>query len=142
MLEGLGEVDFAFEGLKLGAGEEGRIGVAGKILQTAQAVASGGDGLGPIGAGPNPRCARGTQARQCARARHAGDFAGVGKARAAAGDLATAEKLLRRVIEQEQASSLAESAHYQLAQIYRTLKRPADADREMKLFQGMRKTRR
>jgi tetratricopeptide (TPR) repeat protein len=66
----------------------------------------------------------------------------LGKASVAAGDLASAEKLLRQVIEQEQASNLAESAHYQLAQIYRTWKRPADAEREMKLFQEMRKTRR
>ena len=62
------------------------------------------------------------------------------KASNAAGDPAGAEKLLLRVIEQEPASSLAESAHYQLAQVYRTLGRAAEAAREMKLFQQMRKT--
>jgi Flp pilus assembly protein TadD len=66
----------------------------------------------------------------------------LGKATAAAGDLASAEKLLRRVIEQAPGAVLVESAHYQLAQIYRKLARPADADLEMKLFQEMRKTRR
>jgi tetratricopeptide (TPR) repeat protein len=66
----------------------------------------------------------------------------LGKATHAAGDPAGAENLLVRVIEQEPASALAESAHYQLAQIYRTLKRPADAEREMKLFQRLRQTRR
>jgi len=65
----------------------------------------------------------------------------LGKATAAAGDLVPAEKLLRRVIEQEPASALGESAHYQLAQIYRALKRPAEADREMKMLQEMRKGR-
>jgi tetratricopeptide (TPR) repeat protein len=65
----------------------------------------------------------------------------LGKATAATGDLALAEKLMRRVVELEQASRLAESAHYQLAEIYRRLGRPSDADREMKLFQEMRKTR-
>jgi Flp pilus assembly protein TadD len=65
----------------------------------------------------------------------------LGKANAAAGDVAVAEKLFQRAIELEQASTLAESAHFQLAQIYRRLGRPADSDREMKLFQEMRKSR-
>jgi len=65
----------------------------------------------------------------------------LGKATAAAGELALAEKLLQQVLEREQASRLAESAHYQLAQVYRKLGRAADADREMKRFQDMRKAR-
>ncbi len=65
----------------------------------------------------------------------------LGKAAAAAGDLAQAEKLLRQVLDREQASRLAESAHYQLAQVYRKLGRAADAGREMKRFQDLRKAR-
>jgi tetratricopeptide (TPR) repeat protein len=48
------------------------------------------------------------------------------------------KKLFRRVLDQEQTSILAESAHFQLAQIYRKQGRIPDADREMKLFQEMR----
>jgi tetratricopeptide (TPR) repeat protein len=65
----------------------------------------------------------------------------LGKATIAAGDDAAAEKLFRRVLEQEQASSLAESAHFQLAQLYRKQGRQSDSDREMKLFQTIRKQR-
>ncbi len=65
----------------------------------------------------------------------------LGKATAAAGEFAAAEKLFLRVLQLEQASDLAESAHFQLAQVYRKLGRAEDADREMKLFQEMRKRR-
>jgi tetratricopeptide (TPR) repeat protein len=65
----------------------------------------------------------------------------LGKATAAAGEVALAEKLFRRVIELEQSSSLAESAHFQLAQLYRKMGRQPDSDREMKLFQEIRKSR-
>jgi tetratricopeptide (TPR) repeat protein len=65
----------------------------------------------------------------------------LGKATAASGETSIAEKLFRRVLDQEQASILAESAHFQLAQIYRKQGRLPDADREMKLFQEMRKNR-
>jgi Flp pilus assembly protein TadD len=65
----------------------------------------------------------------------------LGKATAAAGEVGSAEKLFRRVLDQEQSSSLAESAHFQLAQIYRKLGRLSDSDREMKLFQEIRKSR-
>jgi len=65
----------------------------------------------------------------------------LGKATAASGETGTAEKLFRRVLDQEQTSTLAESAHFQLAQIYRKQGRVPDADREMKLFQEMRKNR-
>jgi tetratricopeptide (TPR) repeat protein len=65
----------------------------------------------------------------------------LGKASAAAGEVALAEKLFLRTIELEQASSLAESAHFQLAQLYRRLGRPVDSDRETKLFQEIRKSR-
>jgi len=62
----------------------------------------------------------------------------LGRAIAASGETDSAEKLFRRVLEQEQSSSLAESAHFQLVQIYRKQGRAADADREMKLFQELR----
>jgi tetratricopeptide (TPR) repeat protein len=62
----------------------------------------------------------------------------LGKAMAATGEAAGAEKLLRRVLEHEETSRLAETAHFQLAQIYRGLGRSADADNEMKLFQKLR----
>jgi tetratricopeptide (TPR) repeat protein len=65
----------------------------------------------------------------------------LGKATAATGDLVLAEKLILQVLDLERVSRLAESAHYQLAEIYRRLGRPSDADREMKRFQEMRKTR-
>jgi tetratricopeptide (TPR) repeat protein len=62
----------------------------------------------------------------------------LGKAMATTGDAASAEKMLHRVLDQEQTSKLAEAAHFQLAQLYRKLGQSADADREMKLFQGIR----
>jgi tetratricopeptide (TPR) repeat protein len=62
----------------------------------------------------------------------------IGKAMATAGDPTGAEKLFLRVLEQEQTSRLAETAHFQLAQIYRRLGRVSDADREMALFQQLR----
>ena len=62
----------------------------------------------------------------------------LGKASAAAGDLAMAERLLRKLVSQEQDSSLAKAAYFQLAQIYRKLGRGADADLEMKRFQNIR----
>jgi len=65
----------------------------------------------------------------------------LGKAMAAAGEPAQAEKPLRKVLELEPASALAETAHYQLAQIYRRMGRTEEADREMKLFQEIRKSR-
>ncbi len=52
------------------------------------------------------------------------------------------EALLRRVIEAEKDSSLAESAHFQLAQLYRRQGRKADADREQQAFQKLRDGRR
>jgi tetratricopeptide (TPR) repeat protein len=65
----------------------------------------------------------------------------LGKATLASGDDAASEKLFRRVVEQEQTSSLAESAHFQLAQLYRRQGRQPESDREMKLFQAIRKSR-
>lgn len=65
----------------------------------------------------------------------------LGKAMATAGETAGAEKMFQRVLELEKTSRLAETAHFQLAQIYRKLGRTADADREMKLFQQLRSTR-
>jgi tetratricopeptide (TPR) repeat protein len=60
------------------------------------------------------------------------------KAMDAAGQTTGAEKLLLRVLEQEETSKLAETAHFQLAQIYRKLGRAADAENQMKLFQKLR----
>ncbi|MBI3682244.1 MAG: tetratricopeptide repeat protein [Acidobacteria bacterium] len=62
----------------------------------------------------------------------------LGKALATAGEAAGAEKMFQRVLELEPASRLAETAHFQLAQIYRKLGRSADAEREMTLFQQLR----
>ena len=62
----------------------------------------------------------------------------LGKALAMTGDTEGAEKAFQKVLELEQTSKLAETAHYQLAQIYRKLGRPADADREIKLFQQLK----
>jgi Flp pilus assembly protein TadD len=62
----------------------------------------------------------------------------LGKALSVTGDSAGAGKAFRKVLEFEQTSKLAETAHYQLAQIYRKLGQPAEADREMKLFQQLR----
>jgi hypothetical protein len=45
------------------------------------------------------------------------------------------------VLELEKTSRLAETAHFQLAQIYRKLGRTAEADREMTLFQQLRGAR-
>jgi len=66
----------------------------------------------------------------------------LGRALATAGDTAGAEKPLTRVLVLEQTSSLAEAAHFQLAQIYRKLGRTAEADREMALFHQVRGKRR
>src|SRR5262249_48676539 len=63
----------------------------------------------------------------------------MGKARAASGDAATAEKLFRRVLELERSSRIAEAAHLQLSLIYRKAGRIAEADRETKRFQELRK---
>jgi tetratricopeptide (TPR) repeat protein len=65
----------------------------------------------------------------------------LGKAAFASGDSAGAEKLLRRVIELEPPPDFAESAHYQLAQVYRKLGRSADAERALKRFQELRRAR-
>ena len=62
----------------------------------------------------------------------------LGKASAAAGDTAAAEKLFLGVLDKERESGLAESAHFQLAQIYRKLGRLEDAERETKAFQRIR----
>ena len=63
----------------------------------------------------------------------------LGKAEAATGDSAEAEKHFARVVELEPGSNLSATAHFQLAQIYRKAGRAADADRELKRFQEMRK---
>lgn len=65
-----------------------------------------------------------------------------GKALSASGDLPSAERHLLRMLTIEQEGTLAESAHFQLAQVYRKLNRPADAERQTKLFQQLRGGRR
>lgn len=62
----------------------------------------------------------------------------LGKALAASGDLAGAEGLFLQVLKTEQSSLLAQTAHFQLAQIYRKLGREVEADRELKAFQKLR----
>ena len=66
----------------------------------------------------------------------------LGKALAATGELKEAEVALRQVFTAESASSLAEAAHLQLAQIYRKQGRAADAGRELKSLQELRARRR
>ena len=63
----------------------------------------------------------------------------LGKAEAATGEHASAEKHFRRVLEHELASSLAAAAHFQLAQLYRESGRLSEADRELKDFQALRR---
>jgi protein O-GlcNAc transferase len=65
----------------------------------------------------------------------------LGRATAASGDMAAAEKLFRQLLEQEEASSLAESAHFQLSQLYKKLGRVADSNQEMKRYQEIRRRR-
>ena len=65
----------------------------------------------------------------------------LGKAMAISGEVASAEKFFLKVLEHEQSSRLAETAHFQLAQIYRKLGRSVDADRQMKLFKLQRNKR-
>lgn len=65
----------------------------------------------------------------------------LGKAEVAVGDPARAEKAWKKVIELEPESSLAETSHFQLAQLYRRLKRTADADRETQKFRELQSKR-
>jgi tetratricopeptide (TPR) repeat protein len=64
----------------------------------------------------------------------------LGRAYNTAGEAAAAEKCLKQVIAQEQTGALAQAAHFQLAQSYRKLKRDADAEHELSLFQQMRRS--
>ncbi|HWE53421.1 MAG TPA: tetratricopeptide repeat protein [Bryobacteraceae bacterium] len=63
----------------------------------------------------------------------------LGKAYNTAGNAAAAEKCMKQVITLEETGSLAQAAHFQLALIYRKLKRDADAERELSLFREMRR---
>jgi tetratricopeptide (TPR) repeat protein len=65
----------------------------------------------------------------------------LGKALSASGDLAGSEPRLRRVLEIEKASSLAEAAHLYLAQLYRKLGRDPEADRELEPLREIRSRR-
>ena len=66
----------------------------------------------------------------------------LGRARVALGQWEAAEKALLGVLKQEKTSALAESAHFQLAAIYRKLGRTADAERETSAFRQIREQRR
>jgi len=63
------------------------------------------------------------------------------KADTASGNLKAAEEFLQEMLKQEQDSSLAEAAHFQLAQIYRKLGRVTDEKSEMSLFYEIRRKR-
>ncbi len=65
----------------------------------------------------------------------------LGKAEAASGNLPQAEKALLEVVALEPQSALAETAHFQLSQIYRRGARIVDADRENTLFRELRAKR-
>lgn len=65
----------------------------------------------------------------------------LGRARLAAASLPAAELAFQQVIAAEPASALAESAHFQLAALYRRLNRNQDADREMAQFRKLRAAR-
>ena len=65
----------------------------------------------------------------------------LGKTLNASGDAISAEGYLRRVLALEQHSRIAESAHFELAQVYRKLGCPADAERETQAFQELRAKR-
>jgi Flp pilus assembly protein TadD, contains TPR repeats len=63
----------------------------------------------------------------------------LGRALHAAGEAEAAEHWLRKALQHESSGSLAASAHFLLAEIYRKQGRVAEADQEMKLFQRQRK---
>jgi hypothetical protein len=67
----------------------------------------------------------------------------LGKLLHALGEVPAAEQYLREALKHESGdSSLAEAAHFQLAQVYRKLGRAADAERETAAFQQLRAKRR
>lgn len=63
------------------------------------------------------------------------------KAEMAAGQVKEAEAHFRRVVELEPESLLAETAHLQLAQLYRKMQRTDEAERESKRFRELRSRR-
>jgi len=65
----------------------------------------------------------------------------LGRAHLAAGSLPAAELAFQQVVATEPTSALAESAHFQLATLYRRLNRREDADREMAQFRKLRSAR-
>lgn len=66
----------------------------------------------------------------------------LGRSQAATGATAAAEKSFLQLLTQERESSLAESAHFQLAQLYRSTGRGAEAEKEMEAFRQIREKRR
>lgn len=69
-------------------------------------------------------------------------LASLGRAYLETGASDKAERAFRAVLAQEKTSSLAETAHFQLAQLLRRSGRAADADREMAAFRELRAKRR
>jgi tetratricopeptide (TPR) repeat protein len=65
----------------------------------------------------------------------------LGKALAASGDSKSAEDYLRQVVAIEQEGLLAESAHFELAKVYRSLGRVPEAEKEMGMFRQLRARR-
>lgn len=66
----------------------------------------------------------------------------LGKVSAALNDDAAAEGYFKQVLQHEQDSGIAETAHFQLSQVYRKTGRDADAVRELQQFQKIRNARR
>ncbi len=66
----------------------------------------------------------------------------LGKALVATGNPTGAEAAFQKLIETEPNSALAEAAHLQLSQLFRKLNRSADANRELKALQELRRSRR
>lgn len=65
----------------------------------------------------------------------------LGKAELAAGSLAAAQQAFERLLAIESQSLLAENAHLQLANVYRRLNRPADAEKHSTRFRELRQRR-
>lgn len=64
----------------------------------------------------------------------------LGKAALQSNNDATAERVLRRVVELEKESQLAGQAHFNLAALYRKQHKPQQAEKEMQSFRSSRKT--
>jgi Flp pilus assembly protein TadD len=65
----------------------------------------------------------------------------LGKLYTAVGNSRKAEEYFLKVLAAEQHTELAESAHFQLAQVYRKLGRTTDAERQTEMFRRLRSRR-